>query len=631
MQIAAITEIITHFVGLMHLHVEPLRQWDRPDGGPDEYRRGQEVQAPTPHSEFSHRADETPLIPIRLPKISTVDDHLLKVPKVAIHAAPHLPESHLGPTHYEPPLSPDVSPGGGGDFSISQYQEWHGADQTVVDAHQVNMLIADVSYVDHAIGSIPFASDASLQHLIDQAHAVIPASNPTLGGSDTAEVVRFKTFEDGLAACSNHADTLADGTWTNGVMSSTDGSPVPLSVPVSDLIQAGQSADGIALGRSIILGHDIAANESLIVDTSAAPLTTVVMGNAYSADLIVQSNVIQGAFSVATNALDAFLPAAINDGDTASNVAHFQHLDAVVSGTVSGSLGQSWNVQVVDGNFYDVNASTQVNVTINDVTFSGAQQSDHYAAVLGGNTQLNQFQLIHDAPSYDLLIVLGNSYVANTIYQENVLLDDGKVGVQFAAAEGPGTSSQGIAVGHDTTTSEASITSYGKSVWNPASRDLENLVKSLVQQGDGAPAYPQIDSIGTTINVMIVTGDYYHLNLVSQTNVVANGVLALADLSTAGVDVPTTVSAGQNTLANSAAIVTAGSLNAQYIGGHAYETSMLVQSNIVQAHADLTSSSPHTLVPELVAFLDMGFAATGHGSAHSAPTTVEAHHHDGLA
>ncbi|WP_158811698.1 hypothetical protein [Beijerinckia sp. L45] len=635
MQIGAVTDIITHFVGLLHLDIDPDREWSKPDGSGRDGQNSQtsleQLRSGQHHPDMATAGSS----PSYVPATRQHDDLVPRLPKIAAHpllVKPHLPHLHLQPPPDAAPDAPQAGAGGDGGYSVdaqSASSDWHGADQGVVDVHQVNMLIANASYVDHFDGGLlPMPYGTPVVHdMIDQAYAVIPADAPGLGQTDSQEVVTFKSFGDSLAVGStSSADSLHFGTTVDGVLVSSDGSPAALTLPVTTVDTTLPTADGVPLGQTIVTGSNIAGNEALISDTSATPITTIVMGNEVHADLIVQSNVVQNIDSLAT-ASSTFAQDLLTGGNTVQNTAHFEQLPLTFSTNVSGDLGTNWNVQVVNGDFYDVNAVTQQNVLINDTLYAGAPQTDHYYAVLGGNTQVNQFEVTHDAPTYDLLIVLGNSYTANAIYQENVLLNDATVGVTFSPTNG---GADQVLAGHNTVTNDAAISDIGTSGANPMTPDLQHLVQSLATDGDSAAAFPGLPTLGTTINVMLVTGNYYDLNLVSQTNVISNSANVLADFSKAGAGVPASVTTGNNTLTNSAAIVSAGTLGSQYVGGGAYETSMLVQTNLVTAHADTSGTSPNSLVPELVAFLDTG---TTHDapSSPALPTTTDAAHHDILA
>ena len=419
------------------------------------------------------------------------------------------------------------------------------------------MLIADTSYVDHLAGEpLPIPTGSAIVDMISQAYAPIADHGaPVLGNSDAKEIPILQAYENALpSSATSTAHGILPGTWVDGVHTSSDGSTVPLTLPVTSLDFTPPTANDVPLGQTIVTGHDIAGNVALIQDTSAAPLTTIVEGNAYHCDLIVQTNVVQNIDAIATNAPGGFASALAAGGDVVHNTAHFEQLPAVVSTTISGEFAQSWNVQVVNGDFYDVNAVTQQNALINNTLYVGTPETDHYFAVLGGNTQLNQFEFTHEAPVYDLLIVLGNSYTANAIYQENVLLNDTKAGVVFSPTNEGGDS---LIAGHDTVTNDAAIADFGTTQWNSTTPELQALVHSLVADGNAAHGFPGIESLGTTVNVMIVTGNYYDLNLISQTNVVSNSSNVLADFTKAGLNVPTSLTLGHDTLTNSAAIVSA--------------------------------------------------------------------------
>jgi hypothetical protein len=310
--------------------------------------------------------------------------------------------------------------------------------------------------------------------------------------------------------------------------------------------------------------------------------------------MVIQTNVVENIDTIVTNNI-----AAVSSGaDVVHNVAHFEQLPDVISTTVSGSLGQTWNVQVVNGDYYDVSTITQTNYLVNNTLYVGTPSTDHYYATLGSNTQLNALTITNDAPSFDLVVVLGNSYSASLIYQSNVLLNNAQVGVAFASGN---NGADTVSTGQNTVTNEASIAEYGATQWSHAPSMVQSVLQALANGGAMSALFPAASLTGN-VNVLVVTGDYYQLDLISQTNVVSNSANVLADMTTAGAGVPATVTTGQDILANSAAIVSAGALNSESVAGTAYQTAMLVQSNIITTQTAVNAGGS-AFIAELTNYL----------------------------
>lgn len=628
MQLAVVTDIISHFAGLLRIEIDPPRAWERPDGAPRWHLSGTTASNGTHHLLSPDAPTPTPSAPFLITAADSSHDPHLKTwtgNYTRLSHGPMPPLAHVSPL---PPLpvcpfgGMSVAGDGGTETATNVKVIWNGPDQAIVDDHQVNMLIGNTAYVDHLAGSLPFASLANVEPLIEEAYAAIPSDVPQLGLSDSQELPLVQSYEEGLATGqSSQAATLHQGTTVDGILTSGDGSPLPATLPTTTL----PSAENVAYGQTVVLGHDTAANAAVVVDTSAAPLTTIVQGNAYAIDLIVQSNVVQNEDALATSGAPDL--ATLVGANSVHNTATFTQLPNVVAGTVTGTLGQAMTVNVVHGNLYDVNAITQQNVLLNNTLYVGTPSVDHYYAVLGGNGQENALTVTHDGPTYDILVVLGNSYQGNVVYQENVLSSNNEVGVAFSPSASAGETLQ---TGGDTITNQASIATIGAPRWQAESGGLQAFVQDLLKNGDAAKLFPGLPAYGANVQVTIVTGNYYQMNLESQTNVVANSTRTLADL-TKGAAAPQQVIAGVDTLSNAATIVAAHALDGQYVNGKAYETAMLVQTNLVDTHASTSAAaSPAALVPDLVPFLDPSHAAD---VGPSAPTTLAAHdaHHAAFA
>jgi hypothetical protein len=118
---------------------------------------------------------------------------------------------------------------------------------------------------------------------------------------------------------------------------------------------------------------------------------------------------------------------------------------------------------------------------------------------------------------------------------------------------------------------------------------------------------------GGPLKILYITGEYYDINAVWQTNITSDVDVMyqlqnqpLADLMALHPDgdVTQSVTAGGNELHNDAAIVDVNP-DATYVKGEIYTDSILVQANLVPTGADhAVNADTHTLVTELIAFVD---------------------------
>jgi hypothetical protein len=145
---------------------------------------------------------------------------------------------------------------------------------------------------------------------------------------------------------------------------------------------------------------------------------------------------------------------------------------------------------------------------------------------------------------------------------------------------------------------------------------------------DAAAFQNLFPDLAGTINALLVTGDYYDVNFIAQTNVMANA--NVVSLTTGHSGQPKgaalTVLTGKDQAVDSATIVDAGSSASPYLNGHYYQDTILIQTNIIGDGGKITGHDPNQLAPELIAF-----TGTSEEVPSSPPpaivTTADVHHH----
>ncbi len=641
MQVGGITEIIAHFIGLLHVDANPERVWDHVDGSADmrylNYNGGH-----APASSFAaHDISTDPTAGVGGIRQANAGSQLLQYAHLKYHEPPHHPAHIHAPTyhlHHQPfPEDGGGSSGGGGESSQMQIQYgvvYTPPDEIVADIHQANLLIANNIMIDHP-GSWAAASPATglyLQKMIDIGEAPGTHTGLPFGVPANQLIQTIAAHAPEIFGPHHGMSPMVQGTTVDGVTTSTDGTPQGVTLPdatTNALTQAAavidSTSDGtvVPLGAQIVTGGNVAANAALIVDTSAVHLGQVVLGNSYHADLVVQTNVVSTSDSIALTSADqhpsaSLAASVVNSPDTVSNTAHFSSGPLDISGVMSTSLATGWSLNVVHGDFYDIQTITQQNVLINDNIYVGTPQMDHYEAILGGNVQGNLFQLVHDGPSYDLLIVEGNSYTGSFISQTNVFLGDNATGVTLAS----NSADAHVAAGGNSVTNEASIYDASNNTAQPLSGNLAAFAQELISSGGtSAPAGADLNlpGLGGPLNILLVTGDYYDLNVISQINVVSNNGVVNANLSALSAGTPAVIETGGNTLANSATIVTAAGQSGNFVGGQAYDSALLVQANLISSQANTQVVPANALIPQLSAFLS---SEADHPADSFAPLTV---------
>jgi hypothetical protein len=253
----------------------------------------------------------------------------------------------------------------------------------------------------------------------------------------------------------------------------------------------------------------------------------------------------------------------------------------------------------------------QVNYLSDNDVATQVSSSSHYNLVGGYNTQGNLTQILDGSIEYDLIIIKGSYHGLNVIFQNNILLDNDKIKI---AADGADPS-QSASSGNNSLLNEAAVANYGGNTFDELPANLE-LIQSLLALGMTS-LDPELASAlighGGPLKVLYITGDYYDINAIWQTNITSDVDVMyqlqnqpLADLMALDPDgaVTQSVTAGDNELANDAAIVDVNP-DATYVGGEIYTDSILVQANLVPTGSDhAVNADTNALVTELIAFVD---------------------------
>lgn len=130
---------------------------------------------------------------------------------------------------------------------------------------------------------------------------------------------------------------------------------------------------------------------------------------------------------------------------------------------------------------------------------------------------------------------------------------------------------------------------------------------------------------GGPLRVLYVTGDYYDINAVWQTNITSdvNVMYQLQNEPSADLlalhpdeDLTQSVNTGDNQQSNDAAIVDVNP-DVTYVGGEVYTNSILVQAELVPANQDdAVNADTDALVTELIAFVDDSHDHDNGGTSH---------------
>jgi hypothetical protein len=631
-----ITEIIWHFAGYLKIFDDIARFRITPDEG--DYRSDTEDYTSHRHQfALTPADDDMDSRPVAMPDGDPViDEPNHRLPLSHLHPTLDVNLDRFAPTHtLGPPLPISVGSGGGGGSDAIKVIYQEGGEQSEIQAHQYNNMYDDDALVGTHDTNLLIALETEADHGIAKMVAGADAAIPTdwYAPHDTDSLPAFVAAHDqAWAERDGTADphSVQPGYYLNGVLQDPaptppDQLPAPDPTPAPDL--------GHGLGQWALDGGNTASNGAYIVDLTDSARTMLVMGDSFKTNAIFQTNSYMDNDHVTVGGSGANIT---TGGDQATNIADFVQHPGVYDSMPSYYAGPNWSVDVVHGDYFNVRALVQTNyLSDNDVTMQSSS-STHYE-IHAGQNELGNYMLINDGDfNYDLIVVGGSYHGMNVIFQNNILYNNDIVQI---TGDGINTN-QTVSTGNNQLTNTATIESYGGDKTLPWNSDLDNLIHNI---SGGAteldPSFGQlIAGNGGTFHILYVTGNYYDVNAIWQTNVVSDANMALQLQGS-----PSPVSAGYygdgmatqnvvtggNVLSNDAAIVDVGNTNT-HVNGQVYGDTILVQANLVNQDSDhVTQTNPQALVPEVIAFVGQDDATNNSDPQHHPTTTLP--HDDPMA
>jgi hypothetical protein len=611
-----VTEVVWHFAGYLKIIDDIAR--DRIVYDESAFQNLQDDYV-TPRPSYDYK-----------PTLDDFDSHGLTVPELALfdelHAtrilpikssSPSRPDADFDPSGGLPGLSLRSGGGGGGgggspDYHITiNYQD--GGQQSQVEIHQYNIMSdndilvrGDGTTVTSEAEHLTVHAEALLQEMADAANEEIPAEwwFPQNG---TGVVEFLNAHDQDLAANDGEpgVHSVEPGYYLNGVLQ--DPAPEP---PYQTPVEPEPAPDfGNGIGQWAVVGDNTSFNAALIVDLSESGRSMIVMGDYFKTNAIFQTNSTMDNDHVEVAGGNA--APAVTGNNTANNIADFVQHPGIYDGLPATYAGPNWQVDVVNGDYYSIHTIVQLNYLLDNDVIVQQSADNHYEIYAGGNQLGNLAEVFDGTIEYDLIIVEGAYHGMNVIFQNNILLNDDEIRM---LTEGMG-SSQSVVSGENELSNAATIESYGDDNFLPMNDDLHNLVTALGSKlGVLDPSYGNfVDGSGGTFNVLYITGDYYDVNAIWQTNVTSdvNVMIQLLDapsedgLALHPDDTGTqSVTAGSNSLSNDAVIVDVGATDT-YVNGEVYGDTILVQADLLPTDTDQAlRGDMQELVPELIAFVD---------------------------
>lgn len=620
-----ITEIIWHFAGYFHLANEYAKATVIYEEGPDKPATD-DYTTPRPDDSATGDLDPFTALRVRLPDgVSPAD-----------FVAQHLPLlKGLPPKFSAPPEFDDPNPGkfAPPHFSVGGSAMGHNAQFKISvsyddEAAQTQLEIGQLNQMDDNDELLTGDADAirALQHpdiegtlaaMADEANAYIPDEYQF--PQTTADITEFlKAHDHGVADREGPPDgfpnefSIEPGRYVNGELEEDESeeppaneeTPAPAETP-PDL--------GTEPGQWAVVGGNTDINAALIVDLSESARSMVVMGDYFKTNIFVQTNSYMDGDKIAAAggiAADEIVGA----GNIADNIASYVQHDGLYADLPSTFAGPKWNVNVVNGDYYDIHLILQQNWLLdNDIVVQESSDA-HYEVHAGGNEQLNISEVFSGDFKYDLIIIAGSYHGANNIVQHNILLDIDVV----RSASGDAVDASGLVnAGENELLNNATIAVYGENNFEDWNGKFDDLAAALAN-GDST-LDPSFGSLlagnGGSFDVLYVTGDYYDINAIWQINVTADAdvVIQLAsdppaypdgDIADESADgsVTRSVASGENSLTNDAAIIDVGSTDA-FVNGDVYIDTVLIQAKLIEDDDDqIVIHDTDALVSELVAF-----------------------------
>lgn len=656
MNTGGFTETIWHFAGYLRVFVDEVRTREIYDG------EAPQAGSDDGHDRFYDRAplvtaDEAVSQPVFFQARNVSDDspaiHGL-TPTPFTPPASILPSSHAFPHRLDAPDSVDYDYG----YTVTSHRiitvgSQNGGTETLLSIHQVNraddrdLLTSDaIRYPDGTLVVPPeLHLDGVLDGMLHQAESAVPREVAVLQGGTTQSVIQAiesrdtrwaetgSPYSDGSPVSHAIAGRTVDGTLSSsdppgpGIAEiapwrQAEDAPAP---SITKSIAAAEPTGGVAVVSET--GLNTLANAAVIVDANEAPGSMIVGGNYFFSRGIAQVNVLVDNDHVDVTVEGALNPLVQTLGNEVHNIAEFATHTMTIAPNGAAAT-PFWSVDVMPGSFYDVKSVVQFNGLNDSDRIVQAENGTYFDVKSGENAQLNLAQLT-GLDSYDVIIIRGDYHRADWIYQYNVVLDSDSAKL---FATGHGSDSAVVTTGFNHLTNLADITTYDSVAFRPMLQAHYDLLDALNRHGTILTANADWQLNGSrsgTLHVLYVPGDYYDVNVITQINVLNDADQVIQANAQPGTTQG--VAAGGNTVLNEAHIIDPGTLStSKYLGGDAYEESVLIQTNMITDTDKVTIHDTQTLVPEFVAFAHDADSHAGSDSSGSRPVIPDPSQHDHL-
>ncbi|WP_460273898.1 hypothetical protein [Celeribacter sp. ULVN23_4] len=394
--------------------------------------------------------------------------------------------------------------------------------------------------------------------------------------------------------------------------------------------------------HEITLGQNLMINEAIIQFNWLDAPVWLVAGDYLELDVISQVHVWHdvdfGAddMTAGASALPAFLTSSTEEdiaatpwaGTEAISIAEISReittpepgAEEAESDGTEAELSPAAYIEVVtfSGNLINTSHIQQINLVSDFDQVTMEITAAETYLQMGDNTVVNVADLMTLGFYYDVIVVGGNVIDLTMISQTNVMLD----GDQIHVGDGFGGELIG---GSNLMWNEAHISETGLdtsiALEGSYAKDLKDFSKGEEDASSDLLNDPALLGVGV-LRVLYVEGDVINMHCIEQTNVLGDAdqiaLIAEGMLSQMGDDV--CVTTGQNAQGNLAIVNEGGMDSTIHVGGESYSDALIYQAEFVSEDDPLMPMDTSELASEAVAFLsDDMMNADGQGDGAEGP------------
>ncbi|OSP54790.1 hypothetical protein [Pseudoruegeria sp. SK021] len=656
MSLDPFTEIISRFIGHLHIAIEDLRQRSDFDAFLASSKLIDDIAAPAPGAiEFNVPylldgftpdggpmpliAAATPLpfpIPLDAPQQFRLDAGASLTMTIARGPSNPGDDAITDPTMYirwsqDGPL---MAPAPNSIVAVTYQAAILTDDDLLVftDAHLFTSVTAAHVELD---ALVEIAESLGVTPLSAQITAIIPTLedgmqfasvmqdagvlNPDVSAAETVVIgaAVTGTFIDGAAIAGSAEDSLpVFDDLLPAALQPNDDDDAPAALPARSLNYekdgaAAGSSDYYAVdpGHAVVTGANMTANMVAVASAWVDAPVIAVRGDALNLTSISQVNVLA----------DVDLSFA-QDAGVASQSLNAAHVSTTSSETPSDpgsepgivadleTPSHTWAITTIDGDLTFSNIIQQYIFSTDfdriEVTFRATATS----IAMGENQIFNAVALKALGYHYDLIVVDGDMVTMNAITQTNVLLDNDVVAGALAA----GTT---ISTSDNLQLNTARIETQGTDTVTPV-RDGFAAAMAELDAGRTTGLSTIADDASFSgkdlLTALHVKGDLIKVNAVEQVNVLGDSDqvhLALADFA-AGLSDTATITIGSNAQLNAASIQDFGRDSIIMAAQNSYSDALIYQANLTDSTAPPDQVALTPIVNEALAFLADGMLDT---------------------